>query len=185
MGRKRIQLALAEALADVAPVVVRRTFEEAEPITGYVVALGDDWVVLHATYDLRLTGWTALRIDTIDRVRTAKHPGTYDRAMEFWGEHPHSPGIDPASTQSVLRTAGKLYPLIVVHLEEERPGVAYVGMVERVGGKRLRFRYLSTTAEWDPPTDGERLELREITKVEVGTDYTRVLWALAEEPALV
>lgn len=182
MGRRQIRIALEAALADAGPIVVRRTFEEAEPLTGYVVALGDDWVVLHVTFDLRLTGWTALRIDTIHRVRGAKHPGTYDRAMEFWGEHPHAPGIDPASTQTVLKSAGSLYPLIVVHLEDERPGISYVGMVERVGGKRLRFRYLSTTAEWDP-VDAERLELSEITRVDLGTDYTRVLWGLAEEPA--
>jgi hypothetical protein len=61
MGRKRNHRDLSDAQADDAPVRIERTVDADEEVHGFVVALSDDWVLLHREYDLRLDGWCALR----------------------------------------------------------------------------------------------------------------------------
>ena len=179
MGRKRNHRDLADAYADEASVRVRRTIDD-DPIDGFVVALGDDWVVLHVHAGLRLRGWTAVHLDAIRDVKRTERVSLLDRALAYWEERPENPQLDPSSDARLLRSAAAAFPLVALHEEVRFPGVCAVGLPLRVTAKKVDLLDLSMSAKWaDAP---RRFALKHVTRIDLGGDYLVALQHIAGSP---
>lgn len=177
MGRKRNRRELEAAEADEAPVLLRRTIADADELSGFVVGIGEDWVVIHREAELRLNGWTAVRLDTVSELELARNPAVLDRALEFWGQRVEPPGLDLSAVDELVRSAAVAYPLLAIYEEEIEPQACWIGRPTRVTGKKVDLLEVTPAAEWDP--EPRRFVLDRVTRIDVGDEYQTALEHLA------
>ncbi|GCD18844.1 hypothetical protein ACFO3K_17885 [Cellulomonas algicola] len=183
-----LRATLAAAVRERTAVRVTRRIRKAASIDGYVVDVGRAWLLVAVLGDdIRLDGWTAVRLSDVRRVRERvdESAAFYRAALTARGEWPPGP---PSSTGSLdlddvgglVRTAGAAAPLVTIHVEEDDPSVCFVGRPERVGPKHLRLREITPGATWDDTTT--RWRLRDLTRVDVGGGYEDALALVGGPP---
>lgn len=183
MKRKRAFEKLQSALIENKRVLVRRVFDNADVVEGYVVAIGDDWVLLWAVdNNLAMDGWAALRIRDLFSVQKASERGddVQRRVMEAANEWPpRAPAIcNVSDLPSILHMADVSAPLLALHREAARPDAFVVGKSTAGDEKHITLEDLSSYGRWN----GTRvLDTDDVTRVEFGTIYLQRL-ALAMEP---
>ena len=147
---------------------------------GYVVGMGDEWVLFHviAADVMTLNGYMAVRIEDIEKAQT--DTGFFRRALSALGESPLAqPGISLTDIPSLLQTANERFPLLNLHFEVRRPGKCYIGRVEKVGEKRVHLWEITPEAQWRETT--WQYPLDDLTLVEFGDGYTNALWMLGQK----
>lgn len=85
-------------------------------------------------------------------------------------------GISVASLQDLLLSATKHFGLVTVHPEEKQPDLCYIGPVTAITKSTVTIQDLNNNAEW---SGLRRVNLAEITRVDFGGSYERVLLATA------
>jgi hypothetical protein len=181
MGRKRNHAVLTEARGDEAAVHLRRSLEDAEELEGYIVGLSDEWVVIHRLRDLRLDGWSAVRLSTIRNVRRAHHAGVLDAALEYWDERPTDFGARLGSDAELLRSFAERFALVAYFDEASFPDELLVGRIVRITSKKLDVLHVSPGATWEDWAG--RLKQTSITRLDAGDDYLLALGYVAGTPS--
>lgn len=169
---------LREARAKGIPVrVIRR-----EPIpgylSGYVVGVSDDWVLLHVINgdDMRLNGYAAVRLRDVKKVR--RDTSFADRAVRARGERPtEQPDILLYDLPGLLSSADAHFSLINIQTEEKRLDECYIGRISRLTSKRLRLEEIDPKARWRYT---RKYRLKDITCVQFGSGYEEALWLVSE-----
>lgn len=152
-----------------------------ESLDGYVLAVGDDWLLL-ANLDpgILLDGFTALRLRDVAQVQYKHTSDFVQSALDLRGQWPPAtPGetIALASISALLESLRGQWPLVTVHLELDDPDVCFIGEVQRVGKRKLLLREISPRAAWiDLPG---KFRLDDLTRVDVGASYERALVEVA------
>ena len=140
---------------------------------GFVVGLGDGWVLLHALFldPFVLNGYVYLRVENIRYYELIGGPDQFvGRALSLRGLERSVPaGVDAASLADLIRTAGEKSPVISIYA----PGGWYIGSILKVGRKRVEVRVFDEEAACGSIY---RIPLRAITKVEFDDGYGRALW---------
>jgi hypothetical protein len=157
--------------------LVRKPARKLDRVYGFVVGHTDELVLLHEVHpDLfTLNGYCCVRIADI------KYGEVVGGADQFIGRGVHLNGLEPvlpdgldlSSMSSLLRTAGELFPLLVVHTEHSRLDVCYIGPVLKVGRKYVFLQTIDSDALWDTR---EKYAVERITMVEFDSGYERMLW---------
>lgn len=161
-------------------VQFRRRFDE-RWIRGYVLGVGPQFFLLAGMTDYRFSGFSCLRIGDVRQLRADSQRAVAAKVLRLRGEKtPRRPGIILDSMATILASASKLFPLVVVYREAARPDVCWVGRMIEVDNKSLHLLDLNPDATWDKEPTQHRL--REITCVEVNGDYETALYLAGGEP---
>ena len=78
------------------------------------------------------------------------------------------------------RGAGRAFPLVAIHTEEEDPEVCFIGRVLGVTQRRLRLVEINTDATWESEPTEYRLDA--ITRVDFGGGYEDALHIVGGDP---
>jgi hypothetical protein len=171
---------LDELCARMALVRITRRIKKADRVDGFVVGLGEEWLLLHRVNEELLDGYTAVRRRDIRRVTQLGPDSFFVRAMEYFKQFPvRAAEID---LDSVLGVLGSLPAdqLAVLFTERLHADECYIGRVDSCTKKSVRLREIDPEAKWhDEPT---KYKLEDITLIEFGGRYEEALLALGGEP---
>jgi len=150
---------------------------------GYVIAVGAELLLLlRISEEMRFNGFVVLRIlDIAELDAPYEHAEFVEQALRCRDESVASPPeIALDSFQSVLRTAGRLFPVVTVHRDEVAPESCEIGKVVRVSAESVSLLEIGPDADWDEqPT---HYAVSEITKLEFGGGYEEALVLVGGEP---
>jgi hypothetical protein len=182
--RKTVVKALSALVGTEELVRVRRGIRKADRVEGFVVGVGEQWVLLNLfDPDMFLDGYVALRLRDIRRVERRGGPDSFPlRALQHFGQSRRPlKGVDLDTIDGLLASLGSVYPLLLVYVEELHPEVCYVGKYVSTSKRNLRLLEISPRATWDDkPTEWP---LKAISRVEVGTRYAEALHAVGGKPS--
>ena len=163
-------------------MLVRRNLWKADHLEGFVVAVAEEWALLHLVYDVGLNGWSAFRLDTVRDVEPQGENAFITRALRWAGEEPADPDLDTATVTTLLSSAAGRFPLITAYTEAADPGVCAIGRPQRIGARSVTFLDIGSEATWASET--RSLRLADITRVDVGGRYEDVLHHLGGYPPI-
>lgn len=147
---------------------------------GWVVGLGEEWVLVQVYDDAQPKGWSAFRVRDIRSV--TEDDSIVPRALAFWGEVPRTfPELDLTILPTLLGSAHHHFPLVTVHFERTDPTVCYIGRVARLGKRAVSLCEIGTDASWD--TKLHKHYYRTITRVDFGGRYEEALWLFGGDSA--
>lgn len=148
---------------------------------GWVVGLGDEWLLLHQVSDrIWLDGYLAMRIDDVTGVRDLNeaHDGFMPRALALREQKPQAPEtIDLTSLPALLQTAAAAFPLVSMAVERDDDPYAVIGAIASLSDDYVTVRPITPAATWDDEPD--ELALDDITTVIFDAEYERALALVA------
>ncbi|WP_188508716.1 hypothetical protein [Conyzicola nivalis] len=159
--------------------VPRARLKKSETIDGYVVEVGEHWVVVAATsHVVYLDGWEVLRIRDISEVEVAgKQARRYsDRALASLGTPPSKPtglSVSHGGRKEVLRSALESAPIVSVHSEKKYPDSLWVGRVLGYRGEKFGLQPIDSNGVWEE--HDRSFTLAEISRVTIGGRYNDAL----------
>lgn len=155
-------------------VRIRTKFEHF-PIRGYVFDAGPKFFLLCVVNDrLWFDGFECFRIKDVLSVEPDPYADFADAALKKRKQRrPRKPKVDLDSVQGILHTAGKVFPLLTIHMEKHNPDVCYIGQVCEITVKHLHLRCIDPHAQWD--SDAGKYRLSQITRIGFGADYEDAL----------
>lgn len=162
-------------------VDLHRSIADTEPLCGFIVAVGERWVLLHEVSDhLFMNGYVAVR--TSDITGVAQLPDDFvERALEAFGETPENLlGVDVDSDVGLVHTMADKLGLISVYVERDDPDVCFIGQPANVTATRIVLRSVTPAAEWEDETTAYAFS--DVTRVDGGGRYERGLALVAGEP---
>lgn len=168
---------LAGSLATQSLVRIERRPRRADRISGFVVGLGNKWVLIAATmHGGYFDGYEALRIRDITHVRRDRSfEGTFARTQPEWP--PAAPGeIELDSTKGMLQTLARTAPLIGIQKQRERSAL-WIGELVDVKRGWVALHEVRPDATWHKRPLW--YELSAITQASVGDRYLTGLSSVA------
>jgi hypothetical protein len=174
---KKARARLASAIDEQHMIRVERSPKYADRLDGFVVALGDEWVLMAQSSDGGyFNGWVAFRLSDVKRINRDK---TFETA--FAKTQPEWPPVRPfevdlSSTSGVLRGMGRDGALIGIQKDNERSAI-WIGKLDEVRKRVAYLHEVRPDATWHTAPLGYKLKA--ITTVEVATHYLRGLVAIA------
>jgi hypothetical protein len=167
---------LEEAQAEQTVVrITRGGFEEHGEI-GYVEALGEELLLLALiSDDIWFNGFAVVRIADISELESPHDYAEFvEEALRMREESvTTAPAVSLADIGSAVRTAGRLFPVVVIHREEVEPETCRIGRVVKVTKDSVTILEIGPDAEWE--AEPSTWALAEITRVEFGGGYEEAL----------
>jgi len=179
-SRVRIQQTLRRLAGKNVIMSLWRENIDSEAVTGYVVDLSSDFVLIHFQSNaITLDGYTVVRIQDLTLVEDKpKRSDFYTEALRLRGYTPKRPvGICLNSIASILESVNKRYPLVTVHREEICNDACAIGRLEKLTEKTLILQWLNPSAQWEGYSP--RYRLTSITKIDFGGLYEEALALVA------
>lgn len=185
-----MNVALHQILPDLqAPVVIERESLSDETISGFVVCVTDDLLLVHVIDDsLFLDGYSVIRTDDIsDLYRLPDHESAARRAIHARGQMPVLPDdLVLVSLSTMIRSLQSIAPLVAIHCEVVENEICHVGKIVTVQDRQLTLLEIDPAGEWEGK---ETYDLAGVTRVDFGGAYERALWLVncieSGDPALI
>ena len=165
-------------------VRLSRRFEDSK-VRGYVFDVGPEFFLLALVSDrIWLDGFECFRIRDILDVKLDPYGEFAEAALKKLRQRrPAKPRVSVTSVESVLLSAGKLFPLVTIHRDQVDPDVCWIGRVLAVNRGRVSLLEIGPDATWDnAPTE---YLLKEITRVNFGGDYENALHLVGGDPPAI
>ncbi|MEV8322878.1 hypothetical protein [Kitasatospora sp. NPDC056731] len=164
-------------------VRLRRTLPGADRLEGFVLGTGPVWTLLANCADHRLDGWTAVRTDSLRKVRDLGGPETLTvralRRSGLWPVRPPGADLPLDDLPGLITAACAEYGLIALHTEHHDPDACWIGAVTSLRPASLRLHEVDPEARWHrEPT---KFRFADVTRVDLGTHYNAVLREFADE----
>ena len=166
---------LENAQAEQQVVRITREAFESQGELGYVEALGEEWLLLGLiSDDIWFNGFTVVRIADISEIEAPHECADFiEEALRLRDEVSAAPGVSLTDIGAALRTAGRLFPLVVIHREVAEPETCRIGRVQKVTKDSVSLLEIGPDAEWE--TEPSSFALEEITRVDFGGGYEEAL----------
>lgn len=177
----RLQQSLRRLVGKNVIVTLWRENLDPQGLTGYIVDLSADFVLIHYRSDaIILDGYTIVRVQDISLVDDKpKRGGFYTEALKLRGYTPTRPvGICLDSTATILESVNNNYPLVTVLRERIFKDECTIGRLEKLTDKTVILQWLTPSAEWDGYSP--RYRLTSITKIDFGALYEDALARVAQ-----
>jgi hypothetical protein len=179
MKRTELQSKLAAAVTNRSLVRVSR---EVEPgaAHGYVINTSEHWLLLLLVGDgISYAGFQAFRLRDVTSLEApSPHAAFYEAVLRKRGlRRPKTPKLNLASTQELIRSAGKRFPLVTIHREKADPDVCHIGQVVSSSPTSVSLLEVTPDATWDEGPTTYRLA--QITRVDFGGPYEEALALVA------
>lgn len=177
--RNAVEDVLRRALEGTSHVVIKRGIKKADQIRGYVLAIGQTWMLMAKTRDGGyLDGFTVLRVSDVTKVREgSSFEARFLQHMDQWPPAGPSAPIDLSGPQTIIASAAALQALVTLHTEHKWPDECYIGAAVDWEKKRVWLLEVDGQARWQ--RDMSPYRLKEITRIEFGGDYEKALIAVA------
>lgn len=167
---------LHRAIEDQHGVWLTRSIPGADHIDGYVVAMGEEWVLLSRIDDHRPKGFCALRIADVQRIKTLREDALLRQVLEaagFWPPASPSVELNLDSTRGVVETAHRAATLVNIQVEHELPDEAFIGLPIGWNSASVVMEEITPQGMWDDSVSEWAFD--SITRVEFDSDYERDL----------
>ncbi|MGG5257204.1 hypothetical protein [Phycicoccus avicenniae] len=178
-----VRTRLTSALDDRSFVRLVRSPKHADPLDGFVVAVGEAWGVMHATTEGGyFDGYSAFRLRDVKKVRvlTDVFAAEFARTLSTWP--PESPpGLRLDSTVGVIESMAAASPLIGIE-QENRRSALWIGRLDEARRKWTWLLEVRPDATWKPEPLGYRT--KHISRVTIESMYQRALHRVTEPPPL-
>lgn len=181
-SRRAIVKALRRAERKQYPVEIDRGEESwANWVNGYVVGVGEQWVVLQSLREaVHIDGYNLIRTADINGVEADREAGYVERAVAGLGGRPEVdfrlPGT--AGIKDVLQAAADHANLICVYLEAEDDSPRLIGHLGRLGPRKFEMQLINPRGVWtDEPS---RWRYKDVTSVSFGGRYEAALERFGE-----
>jgi hypothetical protein len=157
-----------------------RSRYESEGATGFVVALGTRWVLLHIVNDdVAEDGFLATSLEMVAEIQTVDPERSFfPRVMAMRPPKARAPHVDLDDTRALLQSAQRYFPLLTIQTEEQHPGACYIGRIAELDDDSVLLHLVSPAGEWD---DEDEYPYETITRIGFGGRYEEAL-ALAAGP---
>jgi hypothetical protein len=163
-------------------VRIERSIVGADPVLGYVIAVGSQWTLLSAFSAGSPNGWILLRIADVTSVDVASEGRFVRRGLEFQRSWPaRAPDTElslSGDVRALIESAAEYFPLVTLYVENQHPGSFVVGRPIRWTLDRVGWQELSPDAAWE--SELTMYELAQITRVDVGGQYATALARIAD-----
>lgn len=149
-------------------------------VTGYVVAFGDEWLVLLVVGDaISYSGYEAVRLSDITELISPDPYESFIRAAlrKRRLRRPKAPAMDLSNVASLLSSAATAFPLIAIHREVVDPNVCHIGRLQSLTRTMIHLLEVTPNATWEAEPTPYRL--KEITRVDFGGPYEEALALVA------
>lgn len=181
---REVRSTLHAAEEDWALVRLHRSIRRSDDIEGFVVGVGDKWVLLALLDDLLiLNGYVAVRLDDVEKVRRRGGPDSMvGRALASRGQWPPVRAdvrLDGKTTE-LLQSAAEQWPVVTLHLEHEDPTDCFVGRPVDYTTRSVDWLDISPEAEWCDNV--VKHPLSQVTRVDFGGLYEEALVAVGGPP---
>ena len=145
------------------------------PVRGYVMDIGPTFFLMSLVSDrLWFDGFECFRHTDVRSVEPDPYTHFSESVLKKRGERPpKKPHVSVASIQELLRTAGRVFPLVTIQRERVNPEVCWIGRILSVNGDHVSMLDINPDATWIKSRRSYRL--REITRVNFGGDYENAL----------
>ena len=172
-------LAAAQRNSTILRITRRRLEGPARFSYGFVISLSKDLVLLNKLSDrIDLDGFEVLRVRDITSC-SYEFPEQefYRRALRLKKIRPNRlRGLRLDDMESLLQSAQRRFPLLVLHQERVAPNEALIGQVVDQQSSRLLLKLVTPTAR----LEGEEfVRYAAITRVEFGSEYENTLALVA------
>jgi hypothetical protein len=180
-GGHKVDARLKRAESDRALVVVHRWIPNSDRVSGFVVGMSNSWILLAALNDrIELDGWKAVRREDIQSVTRIPTKNCFEiralKARSMWPPVRPKP-LRLRSVRDVLRMGSTAGPMIAIQREFERPDVAWIGAVRKIGKETLVLLEVNVEGGW--ARKPRRFDLDDITEVDFGGGYEEALSLVA------
>lgn len=150
--------------------------------TGYVVAVSKSHLLLSLIGNgIWFDGYECLRIKDLKKIKKDPYREFIEAALKKRKlRRLRTPHINMQSTQDILDSAGKLFPLVTIHREKFDPDVCQIGQVVSTNRTHLNLIEIRPDAIWEDAS--EMYALREITRVSFAGSYEKALFLVGGKP---
>ncbi|HEX8508422.1 MAG TPA: hypothetical protein VF635_02835 [Propionibacteriaceae bacterium] len=163
-------------------VNIERSIEGADRVTGYVVGVGSDWLLVSVYDNGAANGWVSLRIDDVADVSPAPGGQFVRRGLEYRRSWPARPPGTPLTLSSgplaLTLSAASAFPLVTLFAEGEDPYHFFLGRPVSWTTERMHWQEMNVAAGWEE----EPVEwvLDSVTRVDIGGRYQAALARVAQ-----
>ncbi len=150
---------------------------------GFVVGVGQRWVLFAPFHDFYAEGFEVVRLEDITALRSGEYERHWDRmlqhegALDHLGSPPEVPLDDIGQLLRALKQAGHN---VIVECEDQEEEDFFIGEILDVGDRMLKFANFGGLGNWDEQPDD--IPLTEVTRVQIGTPYVRTFSKYLEGP---
>lgn len=151
-----------------------RRFEQST-IQGYVIDVGPRFFLLALVNDrIRFDGFECFRRSDVKNLRPDPYAAFVEAALKKRGDRrPKKPRVSVEKIDDLLLSAGRIFPLVVIHREQINPDVCWIGRVLGIQRGRVSLLEIGPDAMWEDTP--EEYRVMEITRVSFGGDYENAL----------
>ena len=152
-----------------------------EPLHGFVLALGREWVLLQQFHDFYPEGYAALRVRDITDVRSGEHERHWERMFAAEGllDQIAVPGaLSLDETSQLLTALQRRGQNVIVECEENVE--FHIGQILSVDAGAVCFANFDALGRWDDAP--QVIRFRMITKVQFETPYVQTFSRYLEGP---
>lgn len=180
MKLSKVRRRLRESLIDGRIVTAVRDDFELAMTDGYVIALTNDWVVMHALDDgVYLDAVVMLRLEDISRAWFRDDDPYHHRAVAGLNESVTSFEIDAsANTIELLAKASEQADIFGLNFETLKGEPLSIGRLGDMRRKSFDMHYVGRDGVW--ADDVDRWKYRDVTRIEVGGRYLNALNRFAD-----
>jgi hypothetical protein len=173
---------LDQACAQQEYVRIQRRIDDADDVTGFVVALGTHWVLLNVVSQGSPNGWVALPVADVEAVAHAAGGRFVRRGLE---SQSYRAAVAPeaalnlsGSVAALLVSAASSFPLVTFYTERRDPHSCVIGRPVRWGDDDFCWQELDENAVWRLlPTSWVA---DDVTRMDIGGQYETALSRVAD-----
>ena len=147
---------------------------------GYALAVSKSLVLL-STISTRidLDGYEVFRLEDVTACEDHFPQKAFLlKAMELKGQSARLPAdLDLTSIPTLLASAQRQFPLLVIHREKAFPGECDIGRLKLTSDDAFAIHYINPSAEWAP--DPGHYRYSDVTRVGFGDEYAKTLALVA------
>ncbi len=181
-----VQTRLERAWSAQQLVCIGRRIPRTNRVDGYILSLGKSWILLAALDGgIYLDGYIALRRRDIVEVKRKRDSDSFvRRVLELHNDWPPNLPVgvilDLANTQTLIDTAAKHFPLVVILTERLDPDICFIGAPTSVTQRTVYLHEVTSKAEWENRSNHHKLS--DITRVDLAGRYETALYEIAGSP---
>ena len=177
MSVKTVRDELRELACTAKKVQITRRQPPERVTSGFIVAVGEDLVLVQAFHDFYPEGLVVLRVSDVTHTRSDEHERLWERMLEAEGIRGAAligklPPLD--DMRSLLSSFKDARENVIVECEDADEPISdfYIGRVLDVEPGVVVFANFDALGRWDP--EPHRIELEEITNVQFETPYLKI-----------
>lgn len=172
---RRLEASLTQARI---VTIVRDAFEIGMTY-GVVLALTDDWLVIHSLEGVYFDDIVMLRLRDVSRVWFRDDDAYHHRAIAGLNQKPGEfECANDATAPNLLSAVSARADIFAIHLEVLRGEPLLIGRLLELRKKSFRFHYVGRDGVWSKDID--RVRYRDLTRIEIDGRYLDALNRFAD-----